>query len=425
MKHTNIWLPSLIPVILAAGARAEEPPHDGGAPAYSIAPLYKNSAGNQAEEALQFVNAGLDISLETGAAYDSNALLTPRDEISSWLYLLNVGIEFNPFLRENARGPYAGFDVNGSFFAYESAAAEAGRDSVEGNLDIFAGLRGAKTDLRVDGSYDLNNGNSIDYSGLDRETRRADSNEWDVALSAMRKFAHSRMNGSVSFDQADFAGDTGLNDTKGTQVDLSWLFEPGFAPKMSIGLGLRGGWYETDRNFNQQFVEPSVRAEYALGAKTTVRSRFGYEFITFDGPGAIDETGSFSSAVGLEWRPLSRTTASLEAYRDFSPSLVTANENYTATGFSLALGQQLPWRFTLAGTAAYEHADYYATLEGAASGREDNYWRYGLTLSRPFRLVDRLDGQASAFYYFNTNDSTLSLVEFDQHFTGLKVGFTY
>ncbi len=383
----------------------------------------KSGKGVVVGDAVGILADKFSVSATLGGGYDSNVFLSEVDEVESWLSWVSLGANFNS--RPVGSGAFFGFDVSGSNYFYEDARADNGRDSGELAAGAFAGIRGAKTEIRLDTDFQLRNGNTIDYSNIDREILRADSDTVNVSLSGYRIFPRSKVTGFAFWRDIDFSGPSRLNDSTLIMGDVGWLYRPGFAPKTHIGLGLRGGEYDTRGNVDQTFLEPSIRLEYAASAKTSVNARFGAQFIEYDGDTAIDETSQFSGSLGVSWQAAPGTRVGVEAYRDFNPSYTSVNQSFTMTGFRLNLNQRLPYDFTGLMQVAYESADYFSTVRGASVNRDDDYVRLGLTISRQVNLVSFLDTTISGFVHWNNNDSNISSAEFDQLFTGVKLGIVY
>lgn len=375
---------------------------------------------------------GITFDITSGVAYDSNTLLADGrtfpntgalPQVGEWVYWWNFGLSLTGGggLDGEALGPYYGVDLDGSIFAYSSGRGEAGRDNVEPMIRAYVGSRGGKTDVRFDTMYRIQNGNTVDFSDLDREARRAESDDWRFGMTAMRILDHGHLTGSVFFDRTDFGGTTALNDVDHTTWDGAWFHDPIWADKTSFGLGVRGGHFTSDRNVSQSYWEPSLRAIHEFSPKTDFYGSAGYSFRNFEGPAAINDAGSTSFELGMNWAITDATTANLAAYRTFHPSLVSTFEDFNVTGFMLGVTHALPRDFTLHIDTAYENADYFSTIEALSSTRDDDYWRLGTTLSHPINFTQRFPGTISAFLYWNENQSSDDRFGFDQYFTGLRV----
>ena len=379
------------------------------------------------------LDLGLHFNFTAGVAYDSNTLLADNrvagvdhgglPVVGEWVEWWNVGLSFDGGSGADGDllGPYYGFDVNGSIFAYSSGRGEAGRDNVEPTIRGYIGDRGSKTDIRFDAAYRIQKGNTVDFADMDREARRAQQNEWTFGVTMLRMLPHGSLRGAVASGRNDFVGSSHLNDVDNFTWDAAWFNDPFWADKTSFGIGLRGGQYNSDRNLSQTYLEPSLRVIYDYSAKTNFFGNVGYSFRNFDGPGAINDAGSTSFELGMNWAVTRATSAHLAAYRTFHPSFVTAFEDYNVTGFRLGADHALPRDFTLGVETAYENADYFSTIQAADASRADEYWRVGTTLSHPINLTRRFPGTISAFFYWNENQSSDNRFGFDQYFTGVRV----
>ena len=381
------------------------------------------------DQILKLATRAVNIIFTVGEAYDSNPRWQPsgleKGEFVTWAdlhFLLNPDV-FN----SGGHGLYYGLDVDSNLFSYSNSdrSPTGGRDQGEVDAKGFVGVRGAKTDVKFDGNYRLNNGSMFDFLNQDREAGRAQSNDVDLRLSGVRRFDHSQLNGYVLWGERNFSSDSGLNDFSQTAADVGWLYSPGYAPKTDVGAGFHVGSYDTQRNFQQSFYEPSFRFNYRLSPKTSLWGRVGYTFIDYGSEASAAEEGFASYAAGVRWAPSSKTWFDLSGSRDFRPALAYSNQDYFSNDIQFTYSQLLPAEWSLRSYISYDSAEYFSTIAAAMANREDEYWRMGADLSHPLSLFQRLNGQFSLFYYYNTNDSSLRQATFEQSFTGVKVGVTY
>ena len=82
------------------------------------------------------------------------------------------------------------------------------------------------------------------------------------------------------------------------------------------------------------------------------------------------------------------------------------------------LSHDLPGLYTLDARVGFENAEY-------DNGREDDFLRLGLSVSRPVILAQDLNGSVSVFYNYNENESSEVLSSFDQTLAGVRFGFVY
>ncbi|MDF1824418.1 MAG: outer membrane beta-barrel protein [Verrucomicrobiales bacterium] len=414
----QIAFPSALVLLLTAVATADDY-------AYSGLDSGKYVLSDKEVAGATILNAkSLNVDLFAGATYlyDSNTTQQPNGE-SAHVGIVDFGFNIlsgNP----NTRGGFYGFDYVGQAFFYENSAQQFGRDTLEHSLGAFVGVNGGKTRIRADVDYLRNNGNSIDFDNVNRETRRAPSHDFDFDVDVRRMLDHGSLEAGAGYVLRDFDSGSGLNDQDSVYGDLAWYFQPGFAPKTSLGFGFRGGEDDFSNNFSQTFYTPSVRARYRLSGKTSFNGSVGYEFRDVDGPGATDTEGTVFNG-GMSFTPSPKTGFDLTFYRNNRPSYVTTGQDVNSTGTALRMTQRLPAQFTLRSSVGYENADYTNVVAGPASLREDNFWRFQTSLSHPLRIARGLNGDVSVFYHYNENDSTLVFTEFDQHIVGFRVGLLY
>jgi Surface lipoprotein assembly modifier len=369
---------------------------------------------------------GLKVDLISSASYiyDSNTTQSPVADSAS-LFAFGFGA-ITKAGKETDRGGYYGLDYNGQAFLYTDSSDDFGRDPYEQFFSGYAGVNGGKTRIRVDVNYHRNNGNSIQWDRIERETRRAASHDYGVNLGVSRDLFRGDLNFGFGYNLRDFDAGTGFGDGENVFGDLSWMTSPSFAPKSSVGLGVRFGTDEYDGSPSQEFTTPSFRWNYRVSGKTSLNSSVGYEFRSIDSPGSVDSEALVYNG-GINWAATSKTGFNLGYYRNVRPSYVLNGEDSTNTGVTLAMNNNLPGLFELSSRIGYESADYSATTAVVPAGtvRDDDFLRLSLELSHPLMITERLRGQWALFYNFNQNDSTLPVYEFDQNITGIRFSLVY
>lgn len=382
----------------------------------------KNIVSERAGGMPIFPNVTVDLFGSGSYIYDSNTTQTPIENSAS-LFAFSYGA--NVLAGSQAEeGGYAGLSFNGQAYAYEDAAAAAGRDPFEWRLGGFVGLNRGKTRTRLNMGYYRNNGNGLQFDEVNRETRRAQSNDYNFDLSVARELSRGSIEAGAGYTLRDFDPGTGVNDGESFYGDVAGFVIPSFAPKTSLGLGLRAGSDSFDRNATQNSLTPSFRWRYRLSGKTSLYSSIGYEFRTVDGAGGLDSENLVYNG-GVDWTATGKTTFALGYYSRVQPSYTTAGEDSQTSGVTLQMDHRLPGRFQLATQIGYENADYFANQVGVVSNRNDNFVRLGVDLSHPLALTDKLRGEWAVFYNYNQNDSTQAFVEFEQSVTGVRFGLTY
>lgn len=403
---------------LAVGLNAGDPVH------YPAGDYSKSVLGGKegGYDALKVNRLKLNVFGSGSYIYDSNTTQTPiAQDASIFVFAFGANAVMGSPSR---RGVYYGVDYLGQAFAYNDAAAAFNRDSLEHSVGAFFGVNGGLTRIRVDGDYRRNNGNSLEFDNFNNETRRATSHDYDFFLDVVRDLPHGSLEFGAGYTARDFDNNVALNDGESVFGDIAWFYEPGFAPKTQLGLGLRFGSDDYFGNADQDFVTPSFRWRYALSGKTTLYSTLGYEMRSVDGPTGIDSE-NFVYSGGASWAPTSKTRFDLGYYRNIAPSFVTAGEDVERTGVTLKMNNRLPGRFVLGTQVGYENADYFRSQAVGVGTREDDFTRFGIDLTHPLVLCERFSGEWAIFYNYNTNDSNNAAVEFDQSITGFRVGLNY
>lgn len=371
-----------------------------------------------------FPDLKVDLISSTSYIYDSNTTQSPvADSASLFAFAFGAVAKSGD---ATDRGAYYGFDYNGQAYLYADSSDDFGRDPYEHYFSGNVGVNGGKTRVALDVNYHRNNGNSIQWDRIERETRRAASHDYGFTLGVTRDLFRGDLNLAFGYTLRDFDPGTGFGDGQNVYSDISWLTSPSFAPKSGVGLGVRFGTDEFDGSPAQDFTTPSVRWNYRLSGKTALNSSVGYEFRSVDSPGAIDSEALVYSG-GIGWAATSKTGFNFGFYRNVRPSYIFNGEDSTNTGVNLQMKNDLPGLFELNSRLGYENAEYSSTgvVAAAPLSRDDQFVRLSFELTHPLMITDRLRGQWAVFYNFNQNDSTLPVYAFDQNITGIRFSLIY
>jgi len=383
-------------------------------------------------QAAQTLARGFRMRAETGVGYDSNTLLSnggyrspthpDRGRVGGAVSWLRFNVGYSSGADRDGRKIFYGFDIGGDVFSYDRGRTRSGRGTVEPTFAPYVGIRGAKTTVRLGSRYRFGDGNFLYSYDARREAPVAESHTYGYNLSVTRDLPRGRLGYIYDFRRIDFDSDTLLNDQDSRIHDLSYLHDLPSMPKTSLGLGFRFGTTDTVANPDTKLFEPSLRVNYAATAKTALNGRVGYSFRDYTGPQSIGSDGRMSYALGANWLASQRVRVGIQAYRDFSPSFVSAGQSYDTDGVSLQLNYASPfWLLHFQSHMGFERADYYSTVLGGASNRKDDYFRWGVSAGRPVRLVRWLDTSISVFYDYSENQSNDFQGAFDRHFTGLRL----
>ncbi|MCB1203861.1 MAG: outer membrane beta-barrel protein [Verrucomicrobiae bacterium] len=369
-----------------------------------------------------FPGLKVDLSGSTSYIYDSNTNQTPvPNSASLFAFTLGAAVKSG---KEDKRGGFYGIDYIGQAFVYTDSADDLGRDPYEHFFGGNVGVNGAKTKVRLDFDYHRNNGNAIQWDRIERETRRSASHDYNLNFGVTRDLFRGDLEFGAGYTLRDFDAGTGLNDGENTYTDIAWLTTPSFAPKSAIGLGVRTGTDNYDGQSSQDYVTPSLRWRYKVSGKTSLHHSLGYEFRSIDAPGAQDSENVVFNG-GIDWAATSKTRMGLSYYRNVQPSYALNGQDSTLSGVALDVANRLPGHFLLTTRLGYENADYFSSAVGGVAGRNDDFVRLSMDLSRPLNLGGKLRGEWAIFFHHNRNDSSQAPFEFEQNITGVRFGFAY
>ena len=189
-------------------------------------------------------------------------------------------------------------------------------------------------------------------------------------------------------------------------------------PKIKLGIGVTGGFMDVVQNPNQTYQQGMFRAEYDMTEKFKLRGSAGGEVREFQGAQKERVNGIFS--LGATYKPWENTELIVDAYRRDESSLVTANQNYTLTGFSAGIHQVVAEKYTLGVAGGFNHSTYYATATGVNTNSDFDYF-----FIRPeidCRITDQLT--AEIFYQYQQNDSSQGIA-FNSDLMGINLAYHF
>ncbi|MEY2410162.1 MAG: hypothetical protein QOF48_2832 [Verrucomicrobiota bacterium] len=190
-------------------------------------------------------------------------------------------------------------------------------------------------------------------------------------------------------------------------------------PKLRVGPGINVGWIDVPASENQTYQQLVARASYSVTEKVDINGSIGMEVREFQGD--QDNRWNAVFSVGAVYRPLQNTLLSLDAYRRDETSVALINQNYTLTGFSASVRQNLAVLYTASLTGGYYHAAYHSTVQGVSATRRDDhfYLRTGIDWNASGRFT------VGAFYQFRNNESTSAGYGFQNNQVGLTANYRF
>lgn len=352
--------------------------------------------------------------------YNSNTT-QQSDGTSAWVAIFDFGFDVESG-NQGGRGFDYGFGYDGAVYWWDNTTAAADRDPFEHRLDGYVQVSGGKTRFRIGSDFYRNNGNAMDFVNANREARSAQSNEWGVNASLVRDLSRGSFEVGAAYNMRDFDAGAGLNDQDGYLVDFALFHRFAGAPKTSYGVGFRFGSDDSSGNVDQDFHTTSIRWRYQASSKTSAFSSLGLENRSRPiGTGRSTATGDVDNFVfdaGFKWQVSPKTGLDLYVTRNVRPSYFGINSDYESLAGVAQVSHNLPGLYTLDARVGFENAEYN-------NGREDDFIRLGLSVSRPVSLSQGLNGSVSVFYNYNENDSSETFVSFDQTLAGVRVGLVY
>ena len=297
--------------LLLCGAgllRAELAPSGISKPWVS-APASLIAGAGPVEEGGRFLQ-GLSVGIRSTWTYDSNVNQGNERDLrveSDWLLSLAPTVSWETAVRDLT------LRLNGSanYDHYAELDDYSGLDYQGG---VVLGYQGGP--LALDGS--------VNYASVQGVDRYAGGLTEDQSLGLSLK-ARYDLSLKTSFDASFTTRDstatrqTGAaleRETSQTEFRLGALWQA--TPLVRLGPGLRSTLGTTDTEGDRSTVGPMLRVDYLLNEKVELTSRFGLDFVEFDGGGSEQFT---SAALGLKYRLDALWSFSFDLSRDVQPDL--------------------------------------------------------------------------------------------------------
>lgn len=249
----------------------------------------------------------------------------------------------------------------------------------------------------------------------------------DVAGRTRVNIYSTRLNANYSLTGKTFltAGlDYSLSDYQ-TLISSSVLsgnvyFNYTYSPKLSVGVGLTGGYNTVDLGQDQTYEQINARASYELTGKVSASLSAGIEFRQATAGGAQDN-GSPVFDGSLFYQPFDGTSISLSFSRRTQNSATLAGQDFHSTSFTLSARQRFLQRIYFGLTVGYENSEYFSTISGLSSLRSDDY--YFLQASLDFNLTSFWT--AGVYYFYREDDSSLNTFSFYDNQFGIRTSLTF
>jgi hypothetical protein len=204
-----------------------------------------------------------------------------------------------------------------------------------------------------------------------------------------------------------------------------------FWPRLSVGIGLGGGYVNVDYGPDQTFEQLQARVNWRATDKISFQLSAGVEDLQYSASSQPDMlTPTFSASI--QYLPFRDTQITVSANRSIAPSVIPGSQS-TSTGFSASLTQTLFKKFLLSLTAGYTTSKYTELAEKDfiffglklptyyLQNRTDDNYSLGARLSHPFLRR----GTVAVFYQYTDNQSSESAFSFRGNQVGVEISYRY
>ena len=194
-----------------------------------------------------------------------------------------------------------------------------------------------------------------------------------------------------------------------------------YSPKLTIGVGLAGGYDVVDLpSQDQTFEQFNVRASYELTGKVSATISAGVEFRQFSGPSSGDN-GSPVFDGNLFYQPFDGTTIALSFNRRTLNSATLGGQDFYSTSVILSARQRFLQRVYLGLSVGYENSTYFSTSNSLVSTRTDDYYFIQASLDLDLTRF----WSVGIYYFYRQSDSSLAGFSFYDNQFGLRTSLTF
>ena len=344
------------------------------------------------------------VSVRSGVEYNDNVFASNADEESDVVAILA------PTLSVNA-GDFRGREATYLSAAYTATGSAYLDDTANDTLDHLLEVGGQWKRKRLKIPYDLRvsreTGAFLDIGG--RDTAESYGGRLGIEYAASSKVTlgvsgeYSTTDYSLfaDFERAMAEAYVGYNVTSKLTLDAVYRYSD------SKAQGADG----------QSYQAALVRVNAQPNSKVNAFAEVGVAFSSL-GKG---DRNDLVYRVGVAVQPTSKQRLAFEAIRQPSTSSFTVGSGFINNGLQLSYEQAVGARTRIVVTGAYEMQDYFAADEDVSTDREDDYFVFSSLLAYDLNA----HWQAQLYYTYANNDSSDSLVEFDNQRVGMGLTWTY
>ncbi|MEO8045125.1 MAG: outer membrane beta-barrel protein [Spartobacteria bacterium] len=271
----------------------------------------------------------------------------------------------------------------------------------------------------------------LDGTGLNTNTGTGTSftrTNLDVAGRTKVNIYATRLNANYSLTGKTFlTGGLGYSVSdyetliSSSTLSANVYFNYTYSPKLSLGLGLSGGYNTVGSpSQNQTFEQINARASYELTGKISASVSGGVEFRQVENSG-VQDNGSPVFDGSLFYQPFDGTSISMSFSRRTQNSATLFGQDFHSTTLTLSARQRFLQKIFFGLTVGYENSEYFSTISGLSSTRSDDY--YFLQASLDYNITSFWT--AGVFYFYRESQSTFSIFSFYDNQFGLRTSLTF
>ncbi len=258
-------------------------------------------------------------------------------------------------------------------------------------------------------------GGFVNQTNLDVGGRRR-VNTYSTHLDAAYELTgKTSMQAGFDYVLSDYQGLIGSEVVSGT-IGLNYTY----SPKLSIGLAGTAGRNSVDApSRDQTFEQINLHSTYELTGKVSATGSVGAEFRQADNGGITHGSPIFE--IGLVYQPFDGTEIDLSATRRVYNSAVLSDQDFDSTQLVVSLRQRFLQRIFFSLVGGYQTQNYFSTINGASSSREDDY--YFVSPGVDVRITNFWF--AGLFFLHRTNDSSLQGFGFENNQVGARSSLNF
>ena len=359
--------------------------------------------------------------LQLKGTYDDNIFIQPDNEIADYIVTVSPGLGIGywdsdeereayldrlrwPTLVESSRGNFLVVDYTAILLGFAETSSQ---NAFDHDARFDARWEREKLTLGVGVRFESKSETNADIGG--RVKRQTLSAEVTSAYQMSPKTALEVAFYAIQNDPENYVRTTEWRGEVGLDYALT--------PMIRLGLGGAVGRVDSEGGSDAVFERILARAAYSLSEKFEAVFRGGVEFRQSDGF-AGDRTNPIFEASAL-WRPTANTTIALEGFRKVETSAFLPDQDFTRTGFALAIRQTIRGGLHLSLEGGGYLADYTATEDDGARKDRVVYLRPGLFYS--FAAW----GSAGVSYEFQRDRSDRRTSSFENNLTSVEIALLY